>query len=220
MDRVKGYEYGPGRHAIAQLDELDQLRPVQDKALRLEHFLAPAQLDPLLFAGRSLYLVPDGPVSEPGYGVLRTKSSPDDSATNSRPQSSKQANMGKTTPTTTPSRRLSSQLGKVMLYDRCADALRNGEVVLHAFATHAQLASIDGSTLRAPEGEHDDRADAFALACAGRTDAGSVWVESPFDRNAVGMMHPANVPVGVFMSMDEELGRGLWGPGGSLGRPW
>ena len=115
---------------------------------------------------------------------------------------------------------LSSQLGKVMLYDRCADALRNGEVVLHAFATHAQLASIDGSTLRAPEGEHDDRADAFALACAGRTDAGSVWVESPFDRNAVGMMHPANVPVGVFMSMDEELGRGLWGPGGSLGRPW
>ena len=115
---------------------------------------------------------------------------------------------------------LSSQLGKVMLYDRCADALRNGEVVLHAFAMHAQLASIDGSTLRAPEGEHDDRADAFALACAGRTDAGSVWVESPFDRNAVGMMHPANVPVGVFMSMDEELGRGLWGPGGSLGRPW
>jgi hypothetical protein len=54
-----------------------------------------------------------------------------------------------------------------MLYDRCADALRNGEVVLHAFATHGQLASIDGSTLRAPEGEHDDRADAFALACAG-----------------------------------------------------
>jgi non-homologous end joining protein Ku len=47
------------------------LRPVQDKALRLERFLAPAQLDPLLFAGRSLYLVPDGPAAEPGYGVLR-----------------------------------------------------------------------------------------------------------------------------------------------------
>ena len=104
-----------------------------------------------------------------------------------------------------------------MLYDRCADALRNGEVVLHAFATHGQLASIDGSTLRAPEGEHDDRADAFALARAGRPNAGSVWgVESPFDRNAVGFMHPANVPRGVFMSKDEELGRGLWGSGSSL----
>src|SRR5215831_17479263 len=50
---VKGYEYGPGRHVIAQPEELDELRPVQDKALRLERFLAPTQLDPLLFAGPS-----------------------------------------------------------------------------------------------------------------------------------------------------------------------
>jgi DNA end-binding protein Ku len=68
---VKGYEYGPGRHVIAQPDELDALRPVQDKALRVERFLAPDQLNPLLFGGRSLYLVPDGPAAEPGYGVLR-----------------------------------------------------------------------------------------------------------------------------------------------------
>jgi DNA end-binding protein Ku len=69
---VRGYEYGPGQHVVAQPDELDRLRPAQDKALRLERFLAPAQLDPLLFAGRSLYLVPDGKAAEPGYGVLRT----------------------------------------------------------------------------------------------------------------------------------------------------
>jgi DNA end-binding protein Ku len=68
---VRGYEYGPGRHVIAQPEELDALRPVQDKALRLERFLTPDQLNPLLFAGRSLYLVPDGPAAEPGYGVLR-----------------------------------------------------------------------------------------------------------------------------------------------------
>src|SRR5262249_3765500 len=68
---VKGYEYGPGQHVMVEPDELDQLRPAQDKALRLERFLAPAQLDPLLFAGRSLYLVPDGPAAGPGYGVLR-----------------------------------------------------------------------------------------------------------------------------------------------------
>jgi hypothetical protein len=52
---LRGYEYGPGRHVIAQPDELDALRPVQDKALRLERFLTPDQLNPLLFAGRSLY---------------------------------------------------------------------------------------------------------------------------------------------------------------------
>jgi hypothetical protein len=64
---------------------------------------------------------------------------------------------------------LSSKLGKTQLYDKCADSFKNGEVSLHSFATYTQLASIDGSTLRAPTGEHDDRADAFALACAART---------------------------------------------------
>jgi hypothetical protein len=63
---------------------------------------------------------------------------------------------------------LSSTLGKTQLYDKCADACKNAEVTLHSFATYTQLASIDGSTLRAPAGEHDDRADAFALACAAR----------------------------------------------------
>jgi DNA end-binding protein Ku len=67
---VRGYEYGPDRHVIVAPEELDQLRPAQDKALRLERFLAPVQLDPVLYAGRSLYLVPDGPAAEPGYAVL------------------------------------------------------------------------------------------------------------------------------------------------------
>lgn len=59
---------------------------------------------------------------------------------------------------------LSSMRGKALLYEACADAFRRGEVVVHSFATVAQLQSIEGSTLRAPEGEKDDRADAFALA--------------------------------------------------------
>jgi hypothetical protein len=63
---------------------------------------------------------------------------------------------------------LSSTLGKTQLYDKCADGCKNAEVTLHSFATYTQLASIDGSTLRAPEGQPDDRADAFALACAAR----------------------------------------------------
>src|SRR5215472_2199721 len=69
---VRGYEYGPGQHVRVEPEELDQLRPAQDRALRLERFLTPAQLDPLLFAGRSLYLLPDGPAAERGYQVLQT----------------------------------------------------------------------------------------------------------------------------------------------------
>jgi hypothetical protein len=59
---------------------------------------------------------------------------------------------------------LSSSKGKALLYDACAEAFRGRRVLLHSFATFAQLAAAEGATLRAPEGEQDDRADAHALA--------------------------------------------------------
>lgn len=63
---------------------------------------------------------------------------------------------------------LSSSLGKTLLYNETADAFRNGDTTLHSFATYTQLASIEGSSLRAPDGQHDDRADSYALAIVGR----------------------------------------------------
>jgi hypothetical protein len=63
---------------------------------------------------------------------------------------------------------LSNSKGKALLYDGAADAFRERKTVLHSFASCQQLASIDGSTLRAPEGEPDDRADGYALACQAR----------------------------------------------------
>lgn len=49
--------------------------------------------------------------------------------------------------------------------------------MLHSFMTFTQLASIEGSTLRAPEGERDDRADSYALGLAGdSTTAGNLNV--------------------------------------------
>jgi DNA end-binding protein Ku len=67
---VKGYEYGHGRHVLLEPEELDPLRPAQDRALRLERFLEPAQFDPLLFSGRGLHLLPDGPAAVHAYAVL------------------------------------------------------------------------------------------------------------------------------------------------------
>jgi hypothetical protein len=66
---------------------------------------------------------------------------------------------------------LSSTRGKALLYDAAADAFREGRTVLHSFATFTQLSSIEGASLRAPAGEADDRADAYALACAAITHA-------------------------------------------------
>lgn len=59
---------------------------------------------------------------------------------------------------------LSSTKGKALLYSGITDAIRDKEVSIHSFDTYAQLASIDGNTLLAPEGQQDDRADSYALA--------------------------------------------------------
>jgi hypothetical protein len=76
---------------------------------------------------------------------------------------------------------LSSGKGKALLYDACADAFRNGETVLHSFGAFTQLSSIEGSTLRAPDGEHDDLADAYAIAVVAAPAALTVNVEEPED---------------------------------------
>lgn len=61
---------------------------------------------------------------------------------------------------------LSNVKGKPLLYALLADAVRDGVCVVRDLETATQLASIEASSLRAPEGMHDDRADAFALAVA------------------------------------------------------
>ena len=63
---------------------------------------------------------------------------------------------------------LSNHLGKTLLYAAMADTARDRQTTIHTFETYLQLASIDGSTLRAPEGEHDDCADSYALAVVAR----------------------------------------------------
>jgi hypothetical protein len=63
---------------------------------------------------------------------------------------------------------LTTTKGKALLYDGAGEALRDGEAVIHQLDVFHQLASIEGSTLRAPEGQPDDRAVAFVLALAGR----------------------------------------------------
>lgn len=65
---------------------------------------------------------------------------------------------------------LSNDRGKAILYDACADAFRQNDTILHSFKTFTQLSLIEGETLRAPEGELDDRADSYALALVARDD--------------------------------------------------
>jgi DNA end-binding protein Ku len=67
---ASGYAYAPDQHVVIDETELDKLRPAQDKALTLERFLDVGQLDPALYAGRTWYLLPDGPAAHHPYAVL------------------------------------------------------------------------------------------------------------------------------------------------------
>jgi DNA end-binding protein Ku len=67
---VKGYPYAPDRYVVVEPAELDKLRPARDRSLRLERFIDARQVDPALFAGRTLYLVPDGLAAHRPFRVL------------------------------------------------------------------------------------------------------------------------------------------------------
>lgn len=57
--------------------------------------------------------------------------------------------------------------GKVMLYDSGAAVFMRSETVVHDFGTMIQIGSIEKNTLRAPEGELDDKSDSYFLALKG-----------------------------------------------------
>lgn len=58
---------------------------------------------------------------------------------------------------------------KGILWSTAAETFREKQTILHSFATFNQLASIAGATNRAPDGQHDDRAIAYALALQAAT---------------------------------------------------
>lgn len=67
---AKGYPYEPERYIELTDDDLAAIRPDDDKTLHLERVIDPGQLDLILLAGRSLYLVPANPIAMAPYGVI------------------------------------------------------------------------------------------------------------------------------------------------------
>jgi DNA end-binding protein Ku len=67
---VSGYAYAPDQYVVIDQAELEPLRPAKERALFLERFVDPHELDPALFSGRTLYLMPDGLAAQHAYAVL------------------------------------------------------------------------------------------------------------------------------------------------------
>ena len=68
---VSGYEQSKDQYIVVEKEELAKLKPDADKAIDVEVFIDPADLDPVYFTDRTYYLVPDGRVAAKSYSVLQ-----------------------------------------------------------------------------------------------------------------------------------------------------
>src|SRR5580698_7969853 len=69
-DIVSGYEFATDQYVVVDPDKLEQLRTESDKAIQIDAFIRTGTLDAIYAAGKSHYLVADGPVAHKGYAVL------------------------------------------------------------------------------------------------------------------------------------------------------
>ena len=68
---VSGYEYAKGQYVVVDTEEVKKLRPKGDQSVHVKGFVPTDALDPLYHAGRTYYLLPDGPVGQKPYQLLR-----------------------------------------------------------------------------------------------------------------------------------------------------
>ena len=68
---ISGYEYAKDQYVVVDTEELVKLRTEDSKAINIQEFITPTALDPVYWSGSTYYLVPDGPVGQRPYAVLR-----------------------------------------------------------------------------------------------------------------------------------------------------
>lgn len=68
---VSGYEFAKGQYVVIDPDEVSKLRTQSDKSVQIDGFVASDSVDPMHFSGKTHYLVPDGPVGQKPYALLR-----------------------------------------------------------------------------------------------------------------------------------------------------
>jgi DNA end-binding protein Ku len=67
---VSGYEYARGQSVVVQPEEMDRLRTESDRAIAIDAFVASESVDAVYHAGKSYYLLPDGPAGAKPYCLL------------------------------------------------------------------------------------------------------------------------------------------------------
>jgi DNA end-binding protein Ku len=70
-DIVMGYQYESNQYALVDPAELDALRSEADRSINVDRFVAPTEIDPRFFAGKTYYLLPQGAAGQKPYALLQ-----------------------------------------------------------------------------------------------------------------------------------------------------
>lgn len=68
---ISAFEYAKGKYVELDDEDLDRGKKPRDRGMAIENFIAPSVIDPLMFEGKSYYLLPDGDSGEGPYALLR-----------------------------------------------------------------------------------------------------------------------------------------------------
>lgn len=68
---VMGYEYSKGQYVVIDTAEIEKLRTESDKAISIDTFIKPDDIDPIYFTDKSYYLTPDGPAGQKSFALLQ-----------------------------------------------------------------------------------------------------------------------------------------------------
>lgn len=68
---VSGYEYARGKYLEIEPEELDKLHSESERALSIDAFVTPDEIDPIYFDGRMYYLLPKGAEALEPYAIFQ-----------------------------------------------------------------------------------------------------------------------------------------------------
>jgi DNA end-binding protein Ku len=67
---TKAFEFGPTEDVVLSEDELDQIKPVDNETIHIEHLLPAGRIDVSLLSGRTLNLIPAHPAAVECYQLV------------------------------------------------------------------------------------------------------------------------------------------------------
>src|SRR5262245_28424028 len=68
---VSGYEYAKDQYVVVEPEEIDKLYRESDRAINIDGFIPPHEVDAAYFNGRTYYLTPDGATGLKPYVLLQ-----------------------------------------------------------------------------------------------------------------------------------------------------